>query len=65
MLKTITFDYDDENIVRIVNQKQAHGYMTHGVYPLFCEVGYNDKIVFIFDKVATEPLFDLWKQYKL
>ena len=51
--------------VPVVNYQQARKYMENGVYPLRCELGYNEKILFIFDKVEANEVFHLWLNYKL
>lgn len=63
--KIIMKEYDDNDIVKILNQRQAYSYMSNNVFPLFCEAGYNDRIVFVFCKSETEDLFNLWKEYKI
>ena len=65
MKKILTIEYDDTDLVRIVNQKQAHLYTLYGQPPLWVEAGYNNKIVFVFSKSATEELFNRWKNYEL
>lgn len=46
--------------LKIMNMKQVAFYVSKGVQPKRIEVGYNNKIVFIFDKDSTNDLFTLW-----
>ena len=46
--------------LKIMNMKQVAFYVSNGVQPKRIEVGYNNKIVFIFDKDSTNNLFTLW-----
>lgn len=46
--------------LKIMNMQQVAFYVSKGVQPKRIEVGYNDKIVFIFDKDSTNALYTLW-----
>ncbi len=50
--------------VEIVNVKQAHLYIKNGLNPVSVYWG-KDRVVYLFDKVKSQPLFDLWREYKL
>lgn len=54
--------YKNEDVVKILNPKQVYFYMSMGVYPLWNEVGYNEKIVYVFLKEPTLRLFSQWRQ---
>ena len=56
-------EYDDKDVVKLVNPKQTLFYMKNGVYPLWLEVGYNDRIVFVFLKEPTLRLFKQWREF--
>lgn len=53
----------NNNEVHIVNLKQAQAYIKAGVQPL--RVYVTNRLVFVFDRDKTKPLFDLWREYKL
>lgn len=50
----------NENIIKIVNPTQACAYLKNGLKPLRLEVGYNNKIVFVYNKEDTTELFHRW-----
>lgn len=51
-------------VVEIVNVKQAHLYIKNGLSPLSVYWG-RDKVVYLFDREKSQPLFDLWREFKL
>ena len=53
------------NEVKIINQKQVLRYVSNGLQPLRLEAGYNDKLVYVFDKEASEPYFEKWRKHEL
>ena len=46
--------------VKILNLKQAAFYISNGVQPVRIEIGYRDKIVFIFPVEETQQLYSDW-----
>jgi len=50
---------NNENEVRVVSIIQAKAYIKNGLQPLRVEA--NDILVFVFDRKASEPLFEAWK----
>lgn len=50
-------------LIKIVNPKQCYFYMTQGIYPLWNECGYDDKIVYVFLKEPTLRLFKQWREH--
>lgn len=52
--------YKSDAVVRIVNVAQAAFYIKMGLYPIDMYVGYDDKLVFLFDKEKAAPAFDKW-----
>nr|DAY82938.1 MAG TPA: hypothetical protein [Caudoviricetes sp.] len=48
-----------ENEVRVVSVVQAKAYIKNGLQPLRVEA--DDILVFVFDKEASKPLFEAWK----
>lgn len=62
-------DYNEHEVCRIVNWKQAKMYIKHNVYPIdmYTSVGKNDEdvLVFIFLIAETKDLFQAWKNYEL
>lgn len=55
--------FKGEDLVKILNPKQCYFYMSEGVYPLWCEAGYEDKIVYVFLKEPTLKLFSKWRSH--
>ena len=53
--------YANQDLVKLVNEKQVCFYMKQGVYPLWNELGYNDRILFVFLKEPTLRLFKEWR----
>lgn len=53
----------ENNIVKIVNIKQAIKYMQNGANPI--KVYYTNKIVYEFNREQTKKLFDKWVKYQL
>ena len=53
-----------EKYVEIVNVKQAHLYIKNGLNPVQVYWG-RDRVVYLFDKDKSKPLFDLWREHKL
>lgn len=49
--------------VRLVNPKQVYYYISEGLQPKRLECGYDEKIVFVFDKKSSLELFTKWRQY--
>jgi hypothetical protein len=48
--------------VRLINPKQVYYYLSEGVEPLRLECGYDEKIVFVFEKETTLKLFAKWRE---
>lgn len=48
------------NEVKIINIKQAVVYSYNGVQPIRLEMGYNNKVVFVFEKDKTNELYSRW-----
>ena len=46
--------------VKILNLKQAVFYISNGVQPVRVEVGYRDKLVFVFPVEETQQLYSEW-----
>lgn len=46
--------------VKIINIKQAIVYSQNGVQPIRIEMGFNNKVVFVFDKKKTNALYTRW-----
>lgn len=51
------------NIVKIINYKQASMYIKHGVKPI--DLYYTDVLVFVFDRDETREVYDKWCKYEL
>ena len=69
------FDYMKENkfnkefdfeVVNIFNTRQATMYIKHGLEVLKLDYSEKyDRLVFVFEKAKTKPLFDLWCKHEL
>lgn len=55
--------FKNQDTVKIINPKQCYFYMSEGVYPLWNEAGYDEKIVFVFLKEPTLRLFKKWREF--
>lgn len=51
--------------IKIVNLIQASLYIKHGLKPIDIYWGHNDRLIFLFKKDETKPLFDLWCKHEL
>jgi len=56
--------YELEDVVNIVNTKQAGMYIKHNI-PLVDLFWSKDSLVFVFDKQASKKAYDLWRKYEL
>ena len=54
---------NEENIVHILNPKQAGLYVKHGVKPI--DLIYTDTLVFVFKREETKELYKLWMKREL
>ena len=52
----------DSDEVRLVCAPQVYYYISKGLQPLRLECGYENKIVFVFDKEKTLKLFSEWRK---
>ena len=62
--------YMPSKVVRIINVMQAAAYMMHGaelldIYSSRDYITHRPKLVFIFDREATTPLYDAWCNHLL
>lgn len=57
-------EYETDDIVRIVNTKQAGLYIKNNV-PLMDLFWSRDTLVFVFDKKQSKEAYDLWCKYEL
>ena len=62
--------YDLEDMIRIVNSKQAAAYMLHGakLYDIYATNDFNSSepiLVFLFSKSETKELYSLWLKHEL
>lgn len=48
--------------VKIMNRKQVTFYIKNGIKPVDIIVGYNDYLVYIFDKEQTKGVWEKWKR---
>lgn len=57
--------YLPEKCCFITNPKQAALYMKHGLELLDVMVCRGDKLVYVFDKAQSTPLYKKWQNYQL
>lgn len=55
--------YKDTEVVRLINPKQVYFYLQNNVFPLWLEAGYNERIVYVFEKEPTLKLFACWRNH--
>lgn len=58
-------NYKDTELVRLVNPKQVYFYLQNGVFPIRIEAGYNERIVYVFEKEPTLKLFMSWCKHEV
>ena len=49
--------------IKIVNKRQVVFYIERNVFPVRVELGYNDRLVFVFLKEDTKEVWQEWKSY--
>ena len=54
----------NSNEVKILNHTQVRCYLKDGIEPKRIELGYNDKLVFVYDKEETKKVFDKWVKHE-
>ena len=63
--KEVIMMFDEE--IKIINKWQVVFYLKKGVTPIRVELGYNDRLVFVFlkeDTIRTQ-CWEQWKQYTI
>ena len=53
---------NEMEIVKIMNPIQVAFYLENKVKPIDIVVGYQNRLVYIFDKEDTKNVWELWKQ---
>ena len=48
--------------VKILNPLQFKFYLKHGVKPVDLEIGFNDKVVYIYKTEGTKEVWKLWQE---
>lgn len=51
--------------IKLVNQRQVYLYVKNGLQPIRLEAGYEDKLVYVFSRSDSEPLFEKWRRHEL
>ena len=59
--KEVIMMFDEE--IKIINKWQVVFYLKKGVSPIRVELGYNDRLVFVFLKEETQEVWKQWKAY--
>ena len=57
--------YETEECVFIVNPLQVYKYLINDAVPLDILAGEDNKIVYVYDKKTTYPLYDKWCKREL
>ena len=52
-----------DNEIKIVNKNQVVFYLKTGVSPIRIELGYNDRLVFVYLKEETTEVWEQWKKH--
>lgn len=52
--------YNPNNAIRIVNMQQVYFYLKHGALPVDIYAGFDNRVVVVFDRNATQELYDKW-----
>ncbi len=65
-----TYDYFSNNIVRILNLKQAMAFISNGaelidIYTTKDRKSGESVLLFVFDKDSTKDLYELWLRHEL
>ncbi|MEG1562301.1 MAG: hypothetical protein RR365_00990 [Bacteroides sp.] len=58
-------NYQPANCCFILNPRQTALYVKNGLTLLDVLVSHEDKLVYVFDKKDSEPLYQKWKNYEL
>lgn len=58
-------NHKDTEVVRLINPKQVYFYLQNKVFPLWLEAGFNERIVYVFEKEPTLKLFALWRSHEV
>ena len=53
--------FDEE--IKIINKWQVVFYLERGVEPIRIELGFNDRLVFVYRKEDTTEVWQEWKAY--
>lgn len=53
------------NEIKLVNQRQVYLYVKNGLQPIRLEAGYDNKLVYVFSRSDSEPLFEKWRRHEL
>ena len=59
--KEVIMMFDEE--IKIINKWQVVFYLKKGVTPIRVELGYNDRLVFVYRKEDTKEVWQEWKCY--
>lgn len=53
----------NQDEIRIINKWQVVFYLKHGVAPTRLELGYDDRLVFVYRAEETKEVWQEWKRY--
>ena len=53
------------NEIKLVNQRQVYLYVKNGLQPIRLESGFDNKLVYVFSRSLSEPLFEKWRKHEL
>ena len=64
--RTMNIDGEEIEIVNILNMKQVHQYIKHGLKPLDVYIDKTtDKMIFVFDRFKSYELYVKWCKREL
>ena len=55
--------FDEE--IKIINKWQVVFYLQRGVEPIRVQLGFNDRLVFVYRKEDTTEVWQEWKKYTI
>lgn len=56
---------DNKETIKILNKKQAEAYIRNGLEPIRVFLGFDNWVVYEFDRKSSKPFFDRWCKHEL
>lgn len=64
MIRFCNDRYNPATAIRIVNMQQVYFYLKHGAMPIDIYAGFDNRVVVVFDRNATQELYNKWVAYE-